>query len=122
MIKGYMPLANWEGIARQVAHNAGHEDERGVAGNLFSQLRERANVGRDDEAERRARIGKVSGRNSFYFRFWEAAVGGEVRSAWAGSASSRETLLCTFHPAFFSIGSRTTVRRSITPAHLGRKA
>jgi hypothetical protein len=43
---------------------------------------------RDGEAERQARPGKVSSRNSNYSRFWEAAVGLETRfdRDWAGRA------------------------------------
>src|SRR5260370_37043295 len=52
--------------------------------------------------------------------------GGGWRPGSIGMGGQRvvgvKPLLCTFHRAFFSIGSRTTVRRSITPAHLGRKA
>jgi hypothetical protein len=56
----------------------------------------------------------TSSRNSFYFCFWEAAVGDHVR------ASSRETPPLHLSPRlFFGVGSRTTVRRSTTPAHLG---
>src|SRR3977135_1759999 len=66
-------------------------------------------------------LGKSPALTVFTSVLGSRAVGGRFDRHGRAARPCLNPLLCIFHRVFFSIGSRTTVRRSITPAHLGGK-